>query len=299
MTPELKVVSHGRSGLVHYREGRHTHTFDWELGGGDVIMVVYVPTPAAWDAAVPWAARRRTEVLERLARALCRQQCPRGRYELADQWIHVREPRPPWRVVGDWLARRRLALPALLALALGAGCQRSGPIHATAALPAPGELVPTFAFREARTATAGRDSVRSADLRGAPTLLALWSTYCPHQGPAMAAFARLAADYRAAGVRVVVLADDAASPALRQALDTLAWARAVDQVGSAGGRLDRHFDRSAAAPERAEYRVEFVLPAFLLLDAEGRFVRRAFGPADVWFRPALDSLLARTAPGAT
>lgn len=83
------------------------------------------------------------------------------------------------------------------------------------------------------------------------------------------------------------------------ALLLLAWARAVDQVGSAGGRLDRYFDRSAKAPERAGYRVEFVLPSFLLLDAEGRIVRRAFGPAEVPFRPALDSLLARTAPGAT
>jgi hypothetical protein len=106
MTPEVEVISHGRSGLVHYREGGNAHTFDWDLGGGDVILVVYVPTPAAWDAAVPWAARRRTEVLERLARILCRQQFPRGRFEIEDQWINVREPRPPWRVIGDWLARR-------------------------------------------------------------------------------------------------------------------------------------------------------------------------------------------------
>lgn len=187
--------------------------------------------------------------------------------------------------------------PLLLCIAL-AGCRRDGPIHATAALPAPGELVPSFGFEEARVAAPGRDSVRSADLRGAPTILALWSTYCPHQGPAMAAFERLAARYRPAGVRVVVLADDAGTPKLRQALDTLAWVRAVDQVGTAGGRLDRYFDRSATAPERSTYRVEFVLPSFLLLDAEGRIIRRAFGPAEVPFRPALDSLLAAAPRGA-
>ena len=105
MSPEVEIVSHGRSGLLHYREGPHTHTFDWELGGGDVLMTVYVPTPTEWDAAVPWAAGRRAEILERLGRTLCRQQFPPGRFEIEDQWITVREARPPWGVVGAWLAR--------------------------------------------------------------------------------------------------------------------------------------------------------------------------------------------------
>ena len=184
----------------------------------------------------------------------------------------------------------------LLAIGLLAACPRSGPIHAAAALPAPGEPLPVFTFADARDA---RDSVRSAALRRAPTILALWSTNCPFQGPSMAALARLAGQYRPAGVQVVVLADDPPGPALRQALDTLAWVRVVDRIGSASGTLAAHFDRAAQAPERAQYRVEFVLPSFLLLDREGRVVRRAFGPAEAYFRPALDSLLGPAARGAT
>lgn len=190
----------------------------------------------------------------------------------------------------------RRSLLLLLGFGVLAACSRSRPIHAAAALPAPGQPVPPFVFTDARGVA---DSVRSAALRGTPTILALWSIHCPFQGPAMADLARLAGKYRPAGVRVIVLADDAPGPALHHALDTLPWTRVVDRVGSAGGRLAAHFDRAADAPERAQYRVEFVLPSFLLIDGEGRVVRRAFGPAGEHFRPALDSLLALPARGAT
>ena len=105
MNPEIEIVAHGPSGVVHYREGPNSHAFDWELGGGDVIVSIYVPAPDEWDARVPWAAGRRAEILERLVSAVRRKQSLYGRVEILDRWINFREPRAPWTLVGAWLAR--------------------------------------------------------------------------------------------------------------------------------------------------------------------------------------------------
>ena len=161
------------------------------------------------------------------------------------------------------------------------------PINASAALPARGTQVPAFAF----AGPGGSDSVRSTDLRGAPAVLALWSTHCPYQGPWVAAFDSLARAYGQRGVRFVVLADDAPGQVLDSVLAHAPWPTAVAEVGVASGRLAGLFDRSRSAPERATDRVAFVLPSFLLLGRDGHVVRRAFGPAVRTFRGALDSLL--------
>lgn len=161
------------------------------------------------------------------------------------------------------------------------------PINATAALPAPGTALPAFEFP--RIDATG--SVTPSALIGAPTVLALWSTHCPYQGPWIAELDSLAHTYAPRGVRIVVLADDPPGAVLDSALAQAAWRPEVTEIGVANGRLSRIFDRSAAAPERRTDRVEFVLPSFLLTGPDGRVVRRAFGPVVARFRPALDSLL--------
>lgn len=185
-------------------------------------------------------------------------------------------------------SRHRAGL-AILAAATFLACDRR-PIDANAALPAPGTPVPSFAF----PAHGGTDSVRSAALTGAPTVLALWSTHCPYQDPWVASFSTLAQDYGARGVRVVVLADDEPGPTLDSALARAPWRSGVSHVAVAGGALSGLFDRSRTAPERSAARVEFVLPSFLLVGPDGRVLQRAWGSVDS-FRPALDSLLERPA----
>lgn len=159
-------------------------------------------------------------------------------------------------------------------------------IHAEEALPAPGAALPAFSFPRYRAPGA----VSAAGLVGAPAVIALWSSHCPYQGPWVAAFDTLARSARARGVSVVVLSDDVPGASLDSALARTRLAEAATGIGVASGRLAEVFDRSTTSPARSTMRVEFVLPSFLLVDARGRVVRRAFGP--VWgFGPALDSLL--------
>ena len=99
----MEIAASGPGGSATYREGERVHRFDWELGTGDVVAIVYVPSPADWDARIPWAAGRRDEVLETLARELSRQKCRGCVVEIAERWIHFRRP-PPFarRALGAW-----------------------------------------------------------------------------------------------------------------------------------------------------------------------------------------------------
>jgi len=98
--PVVEIVMNGPAGGVLYREGEHAHRFDWELGAKDVVATIYVPPPLDWDARIPWAAGRRGEILAALAREVCRQKCRGCEVEMAERWIHLRQPPP--------LARRAL-----------------------------------------------------------------------------------------------------------------------------------------------------------------------------------------------
>jgi hypothetical protein len=191
----------------------------------------------------------------------------------------------PADAIRSMTGRRLASMLVLLATTALVACDRR-PINPTAALPAPGSRVPDFTF----PSHGGTDSVRSAALAGAPTVLALWSTHCPYQKPWVASLDSLAHEYGPRGVRVIVLADDAPGVVLDSVLAGAAWRSVVTQIGVADGKLAALFDRSRDAPERARERVEFVLPSFLLIGPDGRVVRRAWGPSTP-FAPALDSLL--------
>lgn len=185
------------------------------------------------------------------------------------------------------MSRTLLAMVGcILAASAALACDRRV-IDPTPALPRPGTPVPPFVVAR----YGGADSVRAADLRGTPTILALWSTHCPYQGPWVASFDSLAYAYFPRGVRVVVLADDAPGATLDSVLQRATWREAVSVIGVASGALPSWFDRSRDAPERTTERVAFILPSFLLIDANGQVVRRTWGPGVTGFRSALDSLL--------
>lgn len=188
------------------------------------------------------------------------------------------------------MTKMRIAA-AFLALTLVSSCDRA-PIDATAALPTIGAQLPKFDVPSYTDST----RLSTASIRGAPALVALWSVHCPFQGPAMAGFDSLRQAYGDRGVQFVLLADDARGAELDSTLRAASWWDATVRTGVADGRLTALFDRSRDVESAA--RVEFVLPSFLLVDADGRVVQRAFGTAGDFFRPALDSLIRAASPPA-
>lgn len=71
----VRITKHERAAIIHYAEDGGSYDFDAELGGGKVLLVIYAPRDdGEWERRLPWAAGRRTEVLERVARHVIRQE---------------------------------------------------------------------------------------------------------------------------------------------------------------------------------------------------------------------------------
>lgn len=182
------------------------------------------------------------------------------------------------------------------------------PIFAEAALPRVGTTAPGF---DVPHLGGGRLSLDA--LQGRPVLLALWSTGCVRSREAVAVIDSLHRRYRARGVTTVLLADDADSALVRRVLRqhglevadaptvSGALAESTVVVGLTNGRLRAMFDRASDAsgdPAVEAYRVEFVAPGFLLVDATGVIRRRAAITLHAGaFAASLDSLLLRADDG--
>lgn len=78
----VEVLERGRSGSVVYREAENVISFYWEFGGGDTVAIIWAEQSASWNARYPWAAARRSTILERVARELIRQKAPACRAEI-------------------------------------------------------------------------------------------------------------------------------------------------------------------------------------------------------------------------
>jgi hypothetical protein len=63
----------GRDGYIGYYEGERVALFYSEFGGGVVLAVIHIGSPKDWNRLYPWAADRRTEVLQRVVAEVIRQ----------------------------------------------------------------------------------------------------------------------------------------------------------------------------------------------------------------------------------
>ena len=178
---------------------------------------------------------------------------------------------------------RRLGILVLM-VTLG-GCRDRRIIQPTLALPRVGDPVPTFDL-------ALRDTGRlaSTELRGRPSVLFLWSTHCPTSRRALAEYRDLQRAY-ADRATIVLLSDDESAKELALLPKVLTDSAVGGHVALAHGELAKLFDRSSTAPERDTARVEFVLPAYVVLDSTGRVADRSWGPDAATVRRTLDRLL--------
>jgi hypothetical protein len=91
----VQIHEKGRSGDIRYSEGVfHSHTFYYEFGGGETVVAIYIPTADEWPTALPWAAGRRSEVLDRIATEVRRQRCRGCRAHLSAALLELLEPKP-------------------------------------------------------------------------------------------------------------------------------------------------------------------------------------------------------------
>lgn len=49
----VEIIVRSRCGTVVYREGSYSASFDWEFGGGRVVVIIYVGLPWEWDERHP------------------------------------------------------------------------------------------------------------------------------------------------------------------------------------------------------------------------------------------------------
>ena len=171
-------------------------------------------------------------------------------------------------------------------------CRDHRMIQPTLALPRPGTVLPQFAF-----ATPNGGQLQASALVDKPTVLFLWSTHCPTSRRALTAYRAMQRDYVGRGVRVVMLSDDASDAERALLPKVLADSGIRGELALARGQLATVFDHTSSAPERDTARVEFVLPAYLVIGRDGRVITRSWGPDPGVVRVAIDSLLAsRPAP---
>ncbi|HUQ74506.1 MAG TPA: hypothetical protein VM183_07255, partial [Burkholderiales bacterium] len=55
MQAQIHIDKHGPSARITYTDAVGlAHTFDAELGGGEVMLCIYAPAPAEWAVRTPW-----------------------------------------------------------------------------------------------------------------------------------------------------------------------------------------------------------------------------------------------------
>ncbi len=88
----LSYTSDGRSGRVHYQSSRADFTLYCELGGGDCVAIIDLPSPAAWERHTGLRREQRDAVVQWIGRRVVRDQTTggRGRFEVDGNWLSIR-----------------------------------------------------------------------------------------------------------------------------------------------------------------------------------------------------------------
>jgi hypothetical protein len=108
----VRITKLGRAAIIHYVEEGGSYDFDAELGGGDVLLVIYAPRDdGEWARRLPWAAGRRTEVLEEVARRVIRKEAWGSAFVVHAGGVNIREGSPNQLTDAAWI--RPLLLAAI------------------------------------------------------------------------------------------------------------------------------------------------------------------------------------------
>lgn len=90
-TARLTYSSEGRSGHVYYQSPEAAFTLYFELGGGDCVASISLPSPDAWTRHTGLPLDRRDEVVRWIGQRVVQDQTTggTGRFEVEGNWLHV------------------------------------------------------------------------------------------------------------------------------------------------------------------------------------------------------------------
>ncbi len=89
MSAQLQYSQNGRGGTITYQKENIRLNFDWEFGGNNCVVIIFVPTEAQWEQTTGLPQSERLPVLEFVAQQVVRDQAPTCRYEISNPWIEI------------------------------------------------------------------------------------------------------------------------------------------------------------------------------------------------------------------
>ncbi|SDF35553.1 hypothetical protein SAMN04487996_11093 [Dyadobacter soli] len=72
--PKLEYTQDGRGGSIYYKEGEISIQFGWEFGGGNTVVIIFIPETKYWEAQTGTPLSRRDEILDFLCQQVIRDQ---------------------------------------------------------------------------------------------------------------------------------------------------------------------------------------------------------------------------------
>ncbi|MCF0069986.1 hypothetical protein LZD49_05855 [Dyadobacter sp. CY261] len=87
--PTVEYTQDGRGGIIYYKEGDINIRFDWEFGGGNAVVIFYIPEIKYWEAQTRTPLSRRDEILRFVCEQVIRDQAPGCKYKIYGNSISI------------------------------------------------------------------------------------------------------------------------------------------------------------------------------------------------------------------
>jgi hypothetical protein len=91
---DVRITKHGPAATIHYVEAGGRYDFAAELGTGKTLLYIYAPADdGEWERRLPWAAGRRKDILEHVARQVVRSEARGSKFIVHATGIDILMPR--------------------------------------------------------------------------------------------------------------------------------------------------------------------------------------------------------------
>jgi hypothetical protein len=87
--PVLEYTQDGRGGSIYYKEGDVKIEFGWEFGGGNAVVILFIPETKYWEAQTATPLSRRDEILRFLSEQVIRDQAQGCTYKIYGNSISI------------------------------------------------------------------------------------------------------------------------------------------------------------------------------------------------------------------